>query len=528
MKPRFFDALLIVPLLFTPAVAGPPVRTVVLANTQVPGAGAGTLFSGLGLPALNNKGQTAFSSILLDGGTASNTSSVWSEGSGSLALVVREGAAAPGTEAGVTFGYTSPPVLSDSGASVFWASLRGVSNPDNSEGYWSHANGSLSLVAQPGSQAPDTAAGVVFSAPLGFYSLPAISDNGTIAISAFIYGPGVDSVNNRGIWTKSTGNLTLAYRSGTQAPGLDSGVLITGPTLLYTGPVVNDAGEIVFLGTLTGPGTGPTNNQSLWSSGGGSLHMVARTGSQAPGAPEGVTFTDFWEGAWSMLLNNSGETAFQGVTSDGGYGIWSERGGLHAVARSGQSTPGLPGEAFRDFSVPVLNAHGHVAFLASLASGKGGLWSEGNGELALVASTGEQAPGAPAGVTFAGFGNGSLNGRGQFAFTASLTGLGPAGANGVWVHDIDGVLRAIVRSGDSIEVEPGDFRIVRSVGFVGGSGNEDGRHSAFNDLGQLAFQASFTDGTQGIFVTDIVAIPEPAAWVLALLAFGAVRCRRGS
>lgn len=527
MKPRFFAAILIVSLPFAPAVAGPPVRTVALTNAQAPGASAGTLFSELFFPVLNNKGQTVFSSMLLGGGTASKVMSLWTEGSGSLAMLLREGAATPGTEAGVTFAQMTLPVLSDSGVSAFWAAFNGVSNlPEGGEGYWSYANGSLNLLARESSQAPDTAVGVVFSGPMGFHSHPAISDNGTIALSSFIHGPGVNSVNNRGIWTQSTGNLTLAYRSGTQAPGLDSGVLITGPAVLYTGPVVNDAGEIAFLGTLTGSGIGPMNNQSLWSTGGGSLHMVARTGSQAPGAPDGVTFTDFWEGAWSMLLNNSGETAFQGVTSDGGYGIWSERGGLHAVARSGQSTPGLPGETFRDFANPVLNANGHVAFTAFLASGKRGLWSEGNGELALVANAGDQAPGAPAGVTFAGFGNGSLNGRGQFAFTAFLADLEAADANGVWVHDIDGVLRAIVRSGDAIEVAPGDVRTVSSVKFIEGSGNEDGRHSAFNDRGQLAFQASFTDGTQGIFVTDVVAIPEPAAWILALLAIGAVRCRR--
>lgn len=525
MKPRFFAALLIVSLPFTPAVAGPPVRIVALTNTQPPGIDTGSLFSYLGIPALNSRGQTAFYSSLLGGGTSSDAS-VWSEGTGSLALVVREGAAAPGTEAGVTFGEMSTPVLSDSGASVFWSSLNGGSNPDNGEGYWSHANGSLSLLARPGNQAPDTEASVLFSAPMAFHSHPVISDNGTIALSSFIYGPGVDSVNNRGIWTQSTGDLTLAYRSGTQAPGLDAGVLITGPTVLFTGPVVNDAGMIAFHGTLIGPGIGATNNQSVWSTVGGALHMVARTGSQAPGAPAGVTFTDFDMFA-SIMLNNSGEIAFQGSTSDGGYGIWSDRDGLHAVARSGQSTPGLPGETFRDFANAVLNASGHVAFSAFLTSGKQGLWSEGNGELTLVANAGDQAPGAPTGVTFFGFGNGSLNGRGQLAFKAFLTGLESADANGIWVHDVDGLLRAIVRSGDSIEVAPGDVRTVSSVGFVGGSGNEDGRHSAFNDLGQLAFQASFTDGTQGIFVTDIVAIPEPAASVLALLAFGVVRCRRG-
>lgn len=524
MKSRFFAALLIVSSPFASAVAGPPVRTVALTNTQAPGVGVGTLFGDLSIPMLNNKGQTAFSSRLL-GGDASNDTSLWAEGTGSLALFAREGDAAPGTEAGVTFGQMGLPALSDTGAIAFWSTLNGVANwPDSSDGYWSYANGSFSLLARANSQAPGTAAGVVFSGPMGM-RWPAISDNGTIAILAALHGAGVTSENGGGIWTQSTGSLALAFRGGAQAPGFDPGVLLSPPMGINDVPFVNDSGEIAFQGTLTGPGIGPTNNQSVWSTGGGSLHMVARSGSQAPGASAGVNFTGFFPYP-SILLNDSGETAFHGFTSDDGEGIWSERGGLHAVARTGQSAADLPGETFSAFAYPVLNGDGRVAFMAFLPSGKQGLWSEGNGELALVAIAEAQAPGAPAGVTFANFGTGgALNGRGQFAFAASLAGLGPASANGVWVHDIDGVLRAIVRSGDAIEVAPGDVRIVSSVGFVEDSGNEDGHFSAFNDLGQLAFHASFTDGTQGVFVTDIVAIPEPATWVLALFAFAAMRCR---
>jgi len=418
------------------------------------------------------------------------------------------------------------PSLSDTGRTAFLSTLEGVSNPpEGIEGYWSYTNGSLDLLARSNAHAPGTAAGVEFSGSAGSGN-PAISDNGTIAIEALIHGPGVNSLNNKGAWTQSTGSLTLAFRSGTQAPGLAPETYIYGPAGAYFVPVVNDAGEIAFQGMLTGPGIGPTNNQSVWSTAGGSLHLVARSGNQAPDAPTGVNFTGF-NMVPSILLNDNGETAFHGYTNDGGEGIWSERGGLHAVARTGQSAPDLPGETFSAFAWPVLNGDGRVAFTAYLASGKQGLWSEGNGDLTLVANAGDQAPGAPAGVTFAGLGSGALNGRGQFAFTASLAGLGPAVANGVWVHDVDGALRAIVRTGDAIEVTPGDLRTVSSVGFIQGSGNEDGRYSAFNDLGQLAFHASFTDGTQGVFVTDIVAVPEPAAWVLALFVFGAVHCRRG-
>jgi hypothetical protein len=62
-----------------------------------------------------------------------------------------------------------------------------------------------------------------------------------------------------------------------------------------------------------------------------------------------------------------------------------------------------------------------------------------------------------------------------------------------------------------------DFRTVSAIGSLKDTGNEDGRPSSFNDLGQLVFQASFTDGSEGIFVANAVAVPEPSS-VLTILA----------
>jgi hypothetical protein len=46
------------------------------------------------------------------------------------------------------------------------------------------------------------------------------------------------------------------------------------------------------------------------------------------------------------------------------------------------------------------------------------------------------------------------------------------------------------------------------VGFVGNTGNSDGRPSGFNNFGQVAFGARFDDGSQGIFVSNAVARPQ--------------------
>jgi hypothetical protein len=103
----------------------------------------------------------------------------------------------------------------------------------------------------------------------------------------------------------------------------------------------------------------------------------------------------------------------------------------------------------------------------------------------------------------------------------------------IWATDLNGQLRLIVRTGDLFDVNDdplvSDLRTISFLTFQEWSGNEDGRRSAFNDLGQLAFHASFTDGTSGIFVSNLVAVvPEPRTLVVSvatgLLALRRYRC----
>jgi hypothetical protein len=102
----------------------------------------------------------------------------------------------------------------------------------------------------------------------------------------------------------------------------------------------------------------------------------------------------------------------------------------------------------------------------------------------------------------------SLNSAGQIAFRAELIGDGVDSSNdrGIWATDANGDLQLIARTGDQLEVAPGDSRTLAELDFVSVSNNSDGRRSAFNNVGQLAFWASFTDGSQGVFVSNKVAI----------------------
>jgi hypothetical protein len=306
-------------------------------------------------------------------------------------------------------------------------------------------------------------------------------------------------------------------------------------------PVLNDAGQTAFFGFLTGGGVDFVNDQGIWSEGSGSLALVARSGSQAPGMPSGVNYAGFSD----PDLNNAGHIAFWGYLEGSGAGgpyddgIWSESsGGMALVARRGSQAPGAPNgvnfgnEALLTFDSPKLNDAGGLAFRGFI-SGPGvdstnneGIWLGAAESLALVARTGSQAPGTPSGVNFSSFfpshGALQLNQAGQSAFVARLAGSGVGAPfqndRGIWATDRSGELHLIARIGNLLEVAPGDFRTIRELSLAGaGTGNSDGRPSGFNNLGQLAFWASFNGGS-GIFVSNVVAVPEPAS--LALLAVG--------
>ena len=163
----------------------------------------------------NGAGQTAFKGRLTGPGVdITNDGGIWSEGSGSLALVAREGDAAPGTEPGVVFREFQNVRLNAAGQTALWGTLTGPGVDDtNDTGIWSEGSGSLSLVARAGDPAPGTEPGVVYSGSFTF-PLP-LNGAGQTAFHSNLTGAGVDATNDRGIWvTNLDGVPTLIAREG--------------------------------------------------------------------------------------------------------------------------------------------------------------------------------------------------------------------------------------------------------------------------------------------------------------------------
>ena len=435
---------------------------------------------------MNDAGETAFF-----GFDTANRAGIWSEGSGNLARAARSGEDAAGTPSGFIFIYRygefETLVFNNAGQSAFAASITSPTGPISfgvdDKAAWAVRSGEVTLVARGGYQAPDAPTGVKFAYTRGTFGYgdefrPALNNFGQVAFLTKLSGSGVTSANNKGIWSEGSGSLAMVARSGNQAPGVPAGANFSG--FGFAPPAFNDGGQTAFFAALAGGGVDATNNQGIWSEGSGSLALVARSGSPAPGTPGGVNFSGFY----SPVLNNAGQTAIRANLT--GIGVTPSENDL-------------------------------------------GVWSEGSGSLALVARTGSQSPDTPTKVNFSGFGDLVLNDAGQLAFLGFLVGGGVDATNdqGIWATDASGALALIARTGASLEVAPGDFRTISQLAFAGGTGNSDGRASGFNNRGQLAFKAVFTDESQGIFVSSAVAVPEPASILLAApWLFGLVRSRR--
>ncbi len=513
-------------------------RTVVFTGDPSPGLEAGVSYSGGGLPSINSAGQVAFRGWLQGPGVDStNNVGIWSEGAGNLTLVARQGEHAPGTEADVVFSSLSFPVLNQAGRTAFYGTLQGPGvDLTNDTGVWSNNSGAVDLIVREGQPVPGTPPGVVFNtirsdgdwSSLSPVKLPLFNSAGQTAFQGFLAGPDVTIDNDAGIWSNGSGSLSLIAREGSQAPGTEPGVLFR--QFGADHPPLGDGGHTAFFARLTGPGvTNFVNDQGIWSDVGGTLTLLARTGDSAPGMAGGAAFNSLQR----PVINGAGQIAFSGGTLESvsggewefGAGIWSQRSGsLSLIVKSGDPAPQTdPGVVFDGFSeVIVINGTGKTAFSA-LLSGPDiipninwhGIWVEDDDSLKMVVRLGDQAPGTPTGVVFgkdpevASFFAPLLNNAGQVAFKAPVTGLGIDDTNneGIWATSPNGILSLIARKGDLFDVNDDplidDFRTIDFVAIHNGTGGEEGRPTSLNDAGQLAFFLAFSDGSSGVFVATI-------------------------
>jgi hypothetical protein len=226
-------------------------------------------------------------------------------------------------------------------------------------------------------------------------------------------------------------------------------------------------------------------------------------------------------------MNTAGQVAFYadlaGGSSTNGAFVGTPSG-VQTVALQGTAAPAGGNYGSLTLS-PTINGAGRVAFSANLTGGSStfGLFAGTPGAIQAVAIQGNPAPGG-GNYTDLFFGI-AINGSGQVAFAAQLTGPGVTTANDIGIYaGTVGSLVKVVRKGDQVDVDPGpgvDLRTVSECGNVfSQSGEASSRGVVYTNSGLLVYRLAFTDGSSGVF-TSVVPVPESGgALATAGLALG--------
>jgi hypothetical protein len=262
--------------------------------------------------------------------------------------------------------------------------------------------------------------------------------------------------------------------------------------------------------------------------------VIALTGDEVSGAGSQLQVVD------RIALSDNGTLAFMGRAAHPmrqGVGVWSitPGGDVDAVAIAGELIPGFPNGAGFESSFASLSVadSGRVAFQGGF-SDFGAVFGDAliaaGGELpsCAFAVEGAPAPGAPDAV-FGRFGNTIYRNQafesdatGNVAFLMELErGVGGVDATndlGLWRRLPKGPEELIARTGDTLEVAEGDIRTIANLAFAGEGGGFLGHGGGIGPDGEVAFWASFTDDSEGVFVTDPASTeltafvcPEPGA-----------------
>lgn len=249
------------------------------------------------------------------------------------------------------------------------------------------------------------------------------------------------------------------------------------------------AGEVGFRTTITG-GTAMVFADAFQT-----LNVLVRTGDQAdPSTDELEELASATGGEYIAKFNGAGRSTFRSTTNGlSQEGIWYDDGVRHESVAIGQAVAtGYGGTAtFKRFNAPAMAATGVVAFRACVTNdcSEDGIWLSSGSGLQLIAKDLGPAPdgsgSTASGELFDTFSDPSIGLSGAIAFRAILK---PQGApQGIWRWTPSGSLRRIVRTGDSLRGTTLTFASFES-------------QVAMADSGQIAFQATMSDGMLGLFV----------------------------
>ncbi len=285
------------------------------------------------------------------------------------------------------------------------------------------------------------------------------------------------------------GGPEIARQGMTVAPGFDGGIFST----VNQGHATNDAGEIVFNGLVAGGDATTTSDFGMFANLAGSLKLVVREGTTAPGAAgTAPVFSTYYD----KRINNAGQVGFAtgltgtgiNATNDRAVYVWTpgeeESGTLALAAQTGSHAPGTTASTtyLQLDDTPSFNNSGEVAFRGQLIgpdiafTNNFGIWKGTPGNLELVMQSATQSP--ISGVELRTPQPGPrINDDGDVAFFTNLAGTGVVNGNNfaLWLNS-GGTNQLVAREGSAAPGTP--------EGITFGSMDPT---VALNNVGQVAF-----------------------------------------
>jgi cyclophilin family peptidyl-prolyl cis-trans isomerase len=512
------EAVFDIPLTGT-AIARPATTTIHTAartGDSAPGAGAGATFKTFGPPALSDVRDLAARVTLLDG--RATLGGIYVKdffGAGTLAAY--QGGPAPGIS-GVFKSFLDP-VLSAGGAIAFAARVQGDGmKAGEDSGVWTDAFGpALDLVLREGSQVP----GLPVGARLKAVSSLSLRDGELLALVTLGAAKDVVAASTDTVLLRMTAaNAAVALlREGHELAGVPGSSIksfsVLSPALGSPGHGRWHAEGVVVAKVIL------ADTRTL-------LVKIAPTGAVTPllssaDAATPIAAAAQWKSFGLPAVGSAGmgfvvsatlKPNLGGVTAATDTVLLTSADGAtwSVLAREGGAAPVTPaGPLYATFFDPVVNAAGHISFLATLqgaglkASTKTALFA--GATPALVARLGSPAPdaaGAPTLAVWSKFLSHALpSGAGAGAiFLAETTGgdTTPRNKLGLWAVDSGGLLRRLLRTGDTPAGGTSQITALTLLNAVPGA---FGTTRSFNTTASIALAATFADKTQALLRVDV-------------------------
>lgn len=468
-------------------------------------------------PAIDQNGDVAFRALLKGSNvTQNNRVAIVVCSNGTPKIIIRAGDIDPNT--GGIFDQLSDPILSSSGVLVFAGSVKsgtGSTTKRNSTGIWEYQNGTLSLIAQSGTPAPD------FGRPPKLYfknfDQIAVNDWGGVEFTASLQQAGLG--NTAGLFvTRYSAGLVLVEIRGEEITDFGFGGFLVRFGDLEPLPHVSGQGR-----TMAQNGNYirrpvfkalPSDHYVIRPFHYGLIFMDNNAsddvGESFPSFPPYGAQFKFRE----PIINSSNQTVFRTTIVEPGFkratntvielltNDISFAPFYQTLARTGDSAPGTSGATYSKLGDPVLNNNGQIAFLANVRGPKHsniiGVWSGMPGMMQRIIAQGDIEAGGSGG-RFADFAQIVLPDVGGVVIEAEIADAAGERKRGLWVAEQNRGLQRLLLEGDPLDFH-GVQKKLKHFDIFKIAPHFSGQTRSFNpQTGSLVFRAFFTDGAWGIY-----------------------------